>query len=79
MPQQVATKASASEIRRIIGDVDDAVVLRILETGASTAEILEAFQWTTADDGLGTDLGHARKGVAGEVYEILQSQDAEEC
>ena len=54
--------------------------LRILATGASPAEVLEAFTWVTADDQLGTELQHGRHGAVGAVYEILlqEEPDAEE-
>jgi hypothetical protein len=55
MPQQpLITPASASEIRGIVGSLDDAVITSVLATGASAAEVLEAYTWLTADDQLGT-------------------------
>jgi hypothetical protein len=70
--------ASAAEIRAIVGDIDDATVVSIRDTGATAAEVLEALQWTDADEELGSELGHARGGPAGRVYEILQSLEPEE-
>ncbi len=37
--------ATATEIVEIVGPLDDAVLVRIVETEASTAEVLEAFTW----------------------------------
>ena len=72
--------ATASEIIEIVGHLDDAVIARILASGASPAEVLEAFTWVTADDQLGTELQHGRHGAVGVVYEILlqEEPDAEE-
>jgi hypothetical protein len=70
--------ATASEIIEIVGHLDDCVIARILATGASPAEVLEAFAWATADDPIGTELRHTRHGVAGEVYEILMQEDPDE-
>ena len=72
--------ATASEIIEIVGHLDDAVIARILATGASPAEVLEAFTWVTADDQLGTELQHGWHGAVGAVYEILlqEEPDAEE-
>ena len=67
--------ATASEIIGIVGHLDDGVVARILATGATPAEVLEAFTWATADDQIGTELRHGRSGVAGEVYEILMQDE----
>jgi hypothetical protein len=36
------------------------VLLRIVETNATPAELLEAFTWTTADDQIGTDWNTGR-------------------
>ena len=67
--------ATASEIIEIVGHLDDTVIARILATGASPAEVLEAFTWATANDQIGTELRHTRHGVAGEVYEILMQEE----
>jgi hypothetical protein len=66
---------TASEIIEIVGHLDDGVIARILATGATPAEVLEAFTWATADDQIGTELRHGRSGVAGEVYEILMQEE----
>ncbi len=67
--------ATASEIIEIVGHLDDGVVARILATGASPAEMLEAFTWAHADDQLGTELQHGRHGAVGAVYEILLQEE----
>ena len=70
--------ATASEIRAIVGDVQDATVASILQTGATEAEVLEAFTWISADDALGNEVDHGRRGVAGQVFEILQAEEPQE-
>ena len=67
--------ATASEIIEIVGHLDDGVIARILVTGASPAEVLEAFTWVNADDQLGTELQHGRQGAVGTVYEILLQEE----
>jgi len=67
--------ATASDIIEIVGHLDDGVISRILATGATPAEVLEAFTWATADDQIGTELRHGRSGVGGEVYEILMQEE----
>lgn len=75
MPEQVSSKpASASEIRAIVGPLDDTVIARIVATGASSAEILEAFTWLMADDQLGTELERTCRGRVAEVCEILEDE-----
>jgi hypothetical protein len=72
-----ARRATGSEIVAIVGPLDDAVIARIVSTGATPAEVLEAFTWANADDQIGTELRHGRHGAVGEVYEILTSIDAD--
>ena len=67
--------ATASEITAIVGRLDDEVIARIVATGATPAEVLEALTWANADDQIGTELRHGRHGAVGEVYEILTSID----
>ena len=69
--QPVTTPASTSEIRGIVGPLEDAVITSVLATGASAAEVLEAYTWLTADDQLGTELQRNRSGRVGQVYTIL--------
>jgi hypothetical protein len=71
--------ATASEIKAIVGPLDDAVIARILDTGATPEDVLEALTRANADDQIGTELGHGRRGAAGEVYEILMSVEPDEA
>ena len=71
----VAHAATGSEVVAICGHLDDGVIARIIATGATPAEVLEAFTWFSADDQIGTELRHTRHGVAGEVYEILMQEE----
>ena len=48
--KQIARPATAAEITEIVGPLDDAVLMRIIETEATPAEVLEAFTWATDDD-----------------------------
>jgi len=73
----VARTATASEIVAICGQLDDGVVARILATGATPAEVLEAFTWLSADDQIGTELQHGRTGAVGAVYDILTTEEPE--
>lgn len=70
--------ATAEEIRRILGATDDEQVTAILATGATAAEVMEAFEWLSGEDRLGTDLDHTQRGRAGAVYEILAREVEEE-
>ena len=69
--------ATGGEIVKIVGPLKDAVLMRIIETGATAAEVLEAFTWTTADDEIGTELERGPRGVVAQVYEILKAEEPE--
>ena len=51
--------------------------MRIVETEATAAEVLEAFTWTIADDQIGTELEHRLRGVVARVYDILKREEPE--
>ena len=53
------------------------VLMRIVETEATLAEVLEAFTWATADDQIGTELERGPRGGVTRVYEILTREEPE--
>ena len=74
---QISRPATAAEIIEIVGPLDDSVLIRIVETEATPAEVLEAFTWATADDQIGTELEHRSRGAVARVYEILKREEPE--
>ncbi len=69
--------ATSREVIDILGPVEDAVLLEIMETGATVAEVLEAFTWANADDQIGTELERGPRDVVNRVCEILRREEAE--
>ena len=67
--------ASAAAIRQIFGDFDDATVARIAAIGATEAELLEAYQWVSADDELGAETERSPSGTVGQICDILRSEE----
>ena len=43
--KQIARPATAAEIKEIVGPLDDAVLMSIVKTEATPAEVIEAFTW----------------------------------
>jgi len=79
MPDTQSYKpATGPEVISIIGQVDETILTRIIETGATPAEVLEAFTWTAADDQLGDELQRLPTGRVAAVYEILTEDEDEE-
>ena len=76
MPQR-SRPATAAEVIKIIGPLDDVVVMRIVATEATAAEVLEAFTWASADDQIGTELERAPRGAVARVYEILKQEESD--
>ena len=73
----IARPATASDIIAICGHLDDGVIARILATGATAGEVLEAFTWYSADDQIGTELQRGQRGNVRAVYEILKQDEPE--
>ena len=67
-------RATAAEIVAITGPLDDAVLMQILATEASPAEVLEAFTWASADDQIGTELERRPRAMDGPVAGAIEAQ-----
>ncbi len=67
--------ASAAEITAILGPVDEVVLADILRTGASAAEVQEAFSRLEGDEALGPV---ARRGASARVVEVMAILEAAE-
>jgi hypothetical protein len=74
---QISRPAIAEEIIEIVGPFDDALLMRIVETEATPAEVFEAFTWATVDDQIGTELEHGPRGAVARVDEILKREEPE--
>lgn len=66
--------ATASEIREIVGGVDDAVLASIVAVGATQEEVLEAKTWLASDDYLHRELHHPVQGRAAQIVDILEAE-----
>ena len=73
-PSQQTKPVTASEIREILGSLDDAVVTAILALGATRDEIREAQAWLNSDDYLHRALHHQLSGRAAEVFRLLEEE-----
>jgi hypothetical protein len=70
--------ATASEVASIVGKLDDDIIAGIVATGATAAEVLEAYTWLSADDQLGTELQRQPVGRVAEVCGILAADQPDE-
>lgn len=65
--------ASAAEIRAILGPIDETLLVEIQRTGASAAEVLEAFTRLEEDDAVGPV---AQRPATATVVEVMALLDA---
>jgi hypothetical protein len=65
--------ASAAEIRAILGPIDETLLVEIQRTGASAAEVLEAFARLEEDDAVGPV---AQRPATATVVEVMALLDA---
>lgn len=65
------------DVVRVLGPVDETLIVEILATEASVGELEEAFAWLNADDVLGRQLRRQPSGKVAELCEILEREDEE--
>lgn len=70
--------ATASDIRHIVGELEDEVIARIVDVGATSAEVLDAYTRYRSDQLLERRLDYELHGKAARIYEILQVQEGDE-
>jgi hypothetical protein len=66
--------ATASEVREIVGTLDDSVIASIVALDATRDEILEAQTWLASDDYLHRELHHSLQGRAAQVFDLLEAE-----
>ncbi|HVK87393.1 MAG TPA: hypothetical protein VM513_24925 [Kofleriaceae bacterium] len=71
--------ARASEIELLLGDVNPSVIARILETGASIAEVDEALRATEDEDAFGEQPHTPSTSRVAEVRAILEEVAIEDA
>ncbi|MXN78265.1 hypothetical protein GR157_26405 [Burkholderia sp. 4701] len=69
--------ATASEIRAIVGPIEDELVAQILDVGPTSSEVLDAYTWLRADDRLEGRLERELHGKVARVFEILEQDEAD--
>ena len=65
------------DVIRVLGPVDESLIVEVLATGASMEELQEAFAWLNADDVLGPQLRRQPAGKVAELCEILEREEEE--
>ncbi|MEE8279165.1 MAG: hypothetical protein V3R55_00505 [Alphaproteobacteria bacterium] len=63
---------------KIVGRIDDGRVAEVIATGATPAELMEAFTWLGSDEYLGGELEHSLRGRVAQLYDILAADESED-
>lgn len=70
------TRVSASDVTAVLGPLDEDLVARIVETGPSEAELLEAKAWMAADHYMGPEGKAPPQGRVRELCELVEAAEA---
>jgi hypothetical protein len=62
------------DIDEIVGRLDDAATAAIIATGATRDELLEAYEWLTADDAQHRRLHSAPHGIIARLCDLLEPE-----
>ena len=71
MTARTASPLNYEDVKSIVGPMDADMIARIIATGATAADVLEAFTWFNAEEALGPDPRHHASGAVARVYGIL--------
>lgn len=69
--------AGGDDLRRILGDIDDAKVVEILALKPTLADLEEAAIWATGDGDILAKGGRPLGGVAAAIVDILTADEDE--
>lgn len=70
--------ASREEVRRLIGDLDDVFIERVLAVGASAEELREAIAWLEGDEEVEATLGEPSSTRVSKLVVLLQVMSEED-
>jgi hypothetical protein len=71
---QMTKPVTPEETRQVLGPLDDDIVCAIIDTGATFAEVTEAYAWLTMDDPLAKQLRHGIEGRVAALCDLLAPQ-----
>lgn len=67
-------KVTRTDVRAVVGPIDDVRVSQILATGAGKVDLLEAHAWVSSDDALMDQGRPTPKGVVAQLVDILTAE-----
>ena len=80
--QQSASRAHLAlvghdDLRRILGEIDEAKVIEILSLNPTLAELEQAAIWATGDGDILAKAGRPLAGAATEIFDIVTAYEEE--
>jgi hypothetical protein len=66
---------TSEDVIAVLGPVDETLLANIIATGATAAELAEAFAWINSEEAL---IGEGRRLPTGKVAELVDLLSAEE-
>ncbi len=75
--KDVGHEVDRHQVIHFFGPIDDDTILRILATGASEAELLEARERLERPGEVAEETRHSLAGIVAEIVEIVQSAGPE--
>lgn len=71
MTASAGTDLSADDLKRILGEIEDAKVLEILNLNPTEVDLEEAAEWAVGDGDIIDRQGHPLTGKAARIFDIL--------
>jgi hypothetical protein len=76
-PTSAEHSLDRDQVVHVLGPIDDDTILRIIATGASKSELLEARERLERPGEVAEETQHTAIGVVGEIVEIVRSIEPE--
>ena len=68
-------RITSEQVIGIVGELDDHRVAEIVATGATPAQVTEAFEWLNRGGEMGEELHRSLHGTVAQVYDILKRDE----
>lgn len=76
-PKPAGHTLDRDQVIHVLGPIDDDTILRIIATGASKSQLLEARERLERPGEVAEETRHALTGVVGEIVEIVRVAEPE--
>lgn len=70
-------RLTRDDVIDIVGPLDDLRIAEIIGTGATPAELTEAFSWISEDDYMGPEVRRPLSGRVAQLFDILTADEPE--